>query len=137
MPDIPQRPIREEAPDDRRVKVSGNGRFLIRADGSPFPWFADTAWELFHRLTRGEAAFYLEKRARQGFTLIQAVVLAEFEGIRHPNAYGDCALIEADPTRPNERYFRHVDWVVDQANALGLMVGMLPTWGDKVGNTHG
>src|SRR5207249_11559924 len=29
--------------------------------------------------------------------------------------------------------FRHVDHVVDKAASLGLLVGLLPTWGDKVG----
>jgi hypothetical protein len=120
-----------------RLRVSENQRFLVRDDGSPFSWFADTAWEMFHRLTREEAADYLEKRSEQGFTLIQSVVLAEFEGVRQPNAYGDHALIEEDPARPNEPYFRHVDWIVEKANSLGLVVGMLPTWGDKVGETHG
>jgi hypothetical protein len=109
----------------------------IQNSEDPFSWFADTAWELFHRLTREEAAFYLNKRVEQGFTLIQAVIQAEFEGIRYPNAYGDAALIGEDPTRPNDAYFHHVDWVVAKANALGLVVGMLPTWGDKVGKTHG
>ncbi len=33
--------------------------------------------------------------------------------------------------RPNEAYFAHVDWIVKRANALGIYVGMLPTWGDK------
>ena len=32
---------------------------------------------------------------------------------------------------PNEAYFTHVDWIVRRANALGLYVGFLPTWGDK------
>jgi hypothetical protein len=123
--------------DQRRLKVSPNRRFLVRDDGSFFSWFGDTAWELFHRLTREDAAYYLEKRANQGFTLIQAVILSEFEGIREPNAYGDLALIEGDPTRPNEAYFRHVDWIVSAANRLGLVIGLLPTWGDKVGLTHG
>jgi hypothetical protein len=121
----------------RRLKVSENGRFLVREDGNPFYWFGDTAWELFHRANREDAHHYLKKRAEQGFTVIQAVVLAEFEGIRKPNAYGDLALINENPATPNEAYFKHVDWVVSQANDLGLTIGMLPTWGDKVGKTHG
>lgn len=119
------------------MRVSENRRFLVRPDGSPFSWFADTAWELFHRLTREEAAYYLKKRTEQGFTLIQAVVLAELAGIRQPNAYGDSPLVGEDPATPNEAYFRHVDWVVEKANGLGLVIGLLPTWGDKVGKTHG
>ncbi len=29
-----------------RLKVSPNGRYLTRADGTPFFWLGDTAWEL-------------------------------------------------------------------------------------------
>jgi Protein of unknown function (DUF4038) len=31
-----------------RLKVSPNGRFLVKEDGSPFFYLGDTAWELFH-----------------------------------------------------------------------------------------
>ena len=46
-----------------------------------------------------------------------------------PNANGDLPLENEDPLRPAEAYFRHVDAVVDKAEALGLVIGMLPTWG--------
>lgn len=119
------------APTPTRLRVSDNRRFLVAADGSPFFYLGDTAWELFHRLTREEAEHYLTTRARQGFTVIQAVALAEFDGLNTPNRYGEQPLLENDPVRPNEAYFRHIDWVIDRAAALGLVVGLLPTWGDK------
>jgi hypothetical protein len=112
-----------------RLKVSENHRFLVTAEGRPFFWLGDTAWELFHRLNREEAVHYLSRRAAQGFTVIQAVALAEIDGLNTPNAYGHTPLHSNDPARPNEDYFRHVDWIVTQANALGLYVGLLPTWG--------
>ena len=34
------------------LRVSENKRFLCLEDGSPFFWLGDTAWELFHRLSR-------------------------------------------------------------------------------------
>jgi hypothetical protein len=120
-----------------RLKVSDNRRYLVREDGTPFFYLGDTAWELFHRLNREEAQHYLKDRAAKGFTVIQAVVLAEFDGLHTPNAYGDRPLVEDDPARPNEAYFRHVDFVVDEAERLGLYVGMLPTWGDKVNKKWG
>ena len=101
------------------IEVSANRRFLQHTDGTPFFWLGDTAWELFHRLTREEAEVFLEKRRTQGFTVIQAVALAEFEGLRAPNRYGDLPLIDLDPTRPNEGYFKHVDWVIDLAASKG------------------
>jgi hypothetical protein len=111
------------------LRVDESGRFLVDADGRPFLYLADTAWELFHRLTREEAERYLRDRADKGFTVIQAVALG-LEGLDVPNAYGERGLLDNDPRRPNEKYFGHVDWVVDRAAALGLTVAMLPTWGD-------
>ena len=113
------------------LKVSENGRFLVTEDGRPFFWLGDTAWELFHRLDREEAERYLRNRAERRFTVIQAVVLAELDGLRDPNPYGHVPLRNDDPTQPNEEYFAHVDWIVKKANELGMYVGMLPTWGDK------
>lgn len=109
-----------------------NGHFLVTASGEPFFWLADTAWELFHRLNRAEAEHYLETRRRQGFTVIQAVILAEMDGLHTPNANGHLPLAGDDPLRPNEFYFRYVDDLIRLAAAKGLYVGLLPTWGDKV-----
>jgi Protein of unknown function (DUF4038)/Putative collagen-binding domain of a collagenase len=114
-----------------RLRLSDNKRFLVTADGQPFFWLGDTAWELFHRLDREQAERYLKNRAERRFTVIQAVVLAELDGLGTPNANGHTPLLDNDPTRPNESYFAHVDWVVARANALGMYVGLLPTWGDK------
>mgnify|MGYP001207954948 CR=1 FL=1 len=117
--------------------VSEDGRRIVYEDGTPFFWLGDTAWELFHRLDREEADAYLRDRAEKGFTVIQAVVLAELDGLEAPNPYGHVPLEENDPSRPNEAYFEHVDYVVDRAAALGLYVGMLPTWGDKFNKKWG
>lgn len=117
----------------QRLKVSENKRFLVFEDNKPFFYLGDTAWELFHRLPREDADRYLHARAEQGFTVIQAVVLAELEGLSDPNPYGHRPLHDNDPAKPNEDYFKHVDYVVAKAEKLGLFVGMLPTWGDKVG----
>jgi len=114
------------------LSVHESGRYLTHSDGTAFLWLGDTAWELFHRLNREEATRYLENRAKKGFTVIQAVVLAENDGLRVPNAYGDLPLKDLDPTQPNEAYFEHVDFIVDKAAELGLYIAMLPTWGDKI-----
>jgi uncharacterized protein DUF4038/collagenase-like protein with putative collagen-binding domain len=119
------------------LRVSENRRFLVTADGRPFFWLGDTAWELFHRSNREDAERYLQKRSSQRFTVIQAVALAEFDGLHQPNAYGQTPLVDDDPTRPNEEYFRHVDWIVARANALGMYIGFLPTWGDKWNQRRG
>jgi len=112
--------------------VSPNGRYLQHTDGTPFFWLGDTAWELFHRLDLKEINTYLDNRKEKGFNVIQAVVLAENDGLRTPDRYGEVPLIDLDPTRPNEKYFHLIDTVIRLAASKGLYVGLLPTWGDKV-----
>lgn len=113
-----------------QLRVSEDRRHLVTTDGTPFFLLGDTAWELFHRLTREETDRYLSNRAAKGFNTILAVALAEYEFDR-PNAGGELPLEENDPSRPRDAYFQHVDWVVDRAESLGLYTAMLPTWGDK------
>lgn len=115
-----------------RLQVTKDGRYLQFEDGSPFFWLGDTGWELFHRLTLPEIKQYLDNRAAKGFNVIQAVALAEFDGLRKPNQYGDVPLKNLDPTQPNEKYFRVVDSAIHMARQRNLFIGLLPTWGDKV-----
>lgn len=129
------------------LKVSGNQRFLVTSAGKPFFYLADTAWELLHRLDRKQAVEYLEKRASQRYTAIQAVALAELDGVTDPNPYGDLPLTGKDPARPAVTpganpadakaydYWDHVEYIIDQANARGLYIALLPSWGRWVNNT--
>ncbi len=123
-----------------RLRVAPDQRALVTEDGRPFLYLADTGWELFHRLDRAQARQYLATRAAQGFTAVQAVALAELEGLTEPNAHGDVPFVDRDPARPAVTpgsdpaspaaydYWDHVDFVVDEAARRGLYVAMLPTW---------
>jgi hypothetical protein len=126
---------RTDAPEHNlpRVAVHPSGHFLQTDDGRPFFWLADTAWELIHHTTREECSYYLHTRARQGFTVIQTVVLSEFDGVTQPGALGEKPFIDNDPKRPNDKYFDRVKEIVDEAAAQGLYVALVPTW---VGGTN-
>ncbi|SFR53226.1 Putative collagen-binding domain of a collagenase [Robiginitalea myxolifaciens] len=115
-----------------QLKVSDNGRFLSQADGSPFFWMADTAWELTHRCNREEIIMYLDKRKEQGFNVIQTVALAELDGLNTPNKVGDKPLLDLDPAKPNSSYFEIIDFLLSEAESRGIYIALLPTWGDKV-----
>ncbi|HEU5051693.1 MAG TPA: glycoside hydrolase family 140 protein [Hanamia sp.] len=115
-----------------RLQVSKNGHYLKFQDGTPFFWLGDTGWELFHRLTLPEIKEYLDNRSAKGFSVIQAVALAENDGLRTPNQYGEVPFKNLDPTKPNEKYFSVIDSAVHMACRRNLFIGLLPTWGDKV-----
>lgn len=119
------------------LQVTPNGRYLQYADGTPFFWLGDTGWELFHRLTLEEIEKYLDNRQAKGFNVIQAVILAELDGLRVPNKYGDVPFIDMDPDKPNEAYFVLVDSVVRMAGERNMVMALLPTWGDKITLNYG
>jgi len=65
-----------------RLRVSDNGRYLVKQDGSPFFYLADTAWGLFH-FNREDVDLYLKTRAAQRFTAVQGIV-AHYGGLDSP-----------------------------------------------------
>ena len=120
-----------------RLRVSDNHRYLVTENGGRFFYLADTAWELLHRLNREDVSRYLDDRKAKGFTVFQTVALAEFDGVRVPNAYGHLPLANADPSKPltkdgpDNDFWDHVDHTIREANKRGIYVALLPTWGDK------
>src|SRR5207247_4089301 len=111
-----------------RIKVSANGRYFVDQNGKPFFYLGDTCWLLFQRLNHEELDEYLKDRADKGFTVIQAYVLRGLDR-KHPD--GNASLLDAtplldrDPGRPNEEFFKNVDYVVNRANELGLVMGLV------------
>src|SRR6516165_5964497 len=127
---------RSEEPDkaaprsvkNMKLKVSKNGRYFVDQDGKPFFYLGDTAWLIFQRLDNQEVEDYLKDRAAKGFTVLQAYVIRGLEK-RHPdgpiNVRGESPFIDRDPTKPNEAFFKHVDHVINRANELGMVMGLV------------
>lgn len=124
--------------DVEPITVHPEGHYLMTEKGAPFFWLGDTAWELFHRLDREEAVRYLDNRAQLGYTVVQAVAIAELDGVNTPNAYGHKPFaFDRGPKEPepivaegqDDDYWDHVDFIVKAANDHGITVALLPTWG--------
>jgi hypothetical protein len=114
------------------IAVSSDGRFIVQADGSPFFWLADTAWDMPARLTREEADHYFRDRAEKGFTVILMVAGGGLRGPETPNPYGALPFIGMNPARPNPTYFEHLDWLIARAAHYGLRIALLPVWGARM-----
>jgi hypothetical protein len=111
-----------------KLKVSANGRYFVDQNGKPFFYLGDTCWLLFQRPNREELDEYLKDRVAKDFTVIQAYVLRGL-GKQHPDGNSSLLdatpLIDRNPTRPNEEFFKNVDYVVNRANELGLVIGLV------------
>src|SRR3712207_2196289 len=59
-----------------RVRVSPGRTHLVHADGTPFFFLGDTAWNGALLSNEGDWGRYLDDRAAKGFTAIQVVTHA-------------------------------------------------------------
>ncbi|WP_433177504.1 glycoside hydrolase family 140 protein [Actinoallomurus sp. CA-150999] len=109
--------------------VSKNGRFIQHKNGKPFFWMADTAW-LLHKLSRDEVRTYFADRREKDFNVVQLQVVPG--DLTFKNYYGDTPFVDRDIRRPNPGYWRHVDYIVDQAARYGMYMGMDAVWSSVV-----
>jgi hypothetical protein len=112
------------------VRVSKNSRYLEDASGKPFLIHGDTAWMLMVELTREEVEEYLENRCRKGFnTILVSLGETNLPGDPTTNKYGDPMFtVPEDLSTPNEKFFTHVDWVIQRAHQKGILVVLNPCY---------
>lgn len=115
-----------------KLRISENGRYFVTESGKPFIWLADTVWTMPQRLKWDDAEYLMKKRKSQGFTVLQIVALDPERDLEMHNPAGVKALHEDDITKPNEEYFKYLDWILSKAEEIGLYVLLLPVWGQLV-----
>ena len=109
-----------------KLRVSESGRYLVKENGEPFFWLGDTGWNLFSRLNKDEARKYLTDRHDKKFTVIQAHILGWT--LADTNAYGFTPFLNNNFNKPNEPYWKHVDYIIDAADDIGLYMALVPAW---------
>jgi len=119
-------------------KLQVKGRMLEHEDKKGFFWMADTAWMMIHRLTKDEMVTYLEDRSKKGFNVILTTAqhYSGLENREHKQAFEQYSTTSPNGTevnennisKPNEEYWKHVDFLFDEAAKRGIYIGLLPTW---------
>ncbi len=104
-----------------KLEVKENYLYM---DNAPFFWLGDTAWLLFEKLSIDEAKLYLDNRKNLGFNVIQCVLL---------HTYKD-GFSCAGKSPHQKAYWEEVQKIVEYAQNLGIMMGILPAWGAMVKN---
>jgi len=115
-------PLTEHGP----IRVASSGRHFEHADGTPWLWIADTAWN--GALFSSESGWdeYLSGRAEKGFTAIQFVTtqwraaMANAEGQK---AYSGVEDIEIHP-----EFFARMDARINRINEMGLVAAPVLLW---------
>lgn len=112
------------------MKLHVSDKKILKEDGSIFFYTADTAWELFHKLSFDEAKMFIDNRAAKGFNVIQAVAVAELDGLHTPTvATNDLPFSNLETMEIDEAYFDYVKKVISYANSKGIFIALVPMWG--------
>jgi hypothetical protein len=108
------------------LKVAEGSHHLMFADGTPFLWLGDTAWNGV-MLARGEDwNQYLQQRRRQRFSAIQ---FASMDGcLTRTNRSGKKASFATDPLRINPKFFQELDSKVEAVNRHGMLAVPVIFW---------
>ena len=119
-----------------KLKVSDNGTYLQHEDGTPFFWLGDTGWLLPEKLTREEAAYYLDGVRKAGYNVVQVQTI---NGVPAYNVYGQMSNTDgwnmADVNRKGVYgYWDHMDYIIETAEKNGIYIVMVPIWGGLVKN---
>jgi len=112
------------------LNISSDGRVLLDASGEPLFLNATTPWHLVARLDRDQVISYLDERRAQGVNaiLMSLVVPGSYSG-SVLNAYGEAPFTTAgDFSTPNEAYFAHADWILEQARLRDMVVLLCHTY---------
>jgi Protein of unknown function (DUF4038)/Domain of unknown function (DUF5060) len=107
------------------IRSKGNYH-LTHADGTPFFWLADTAWNGAMRASAEEWDIYLKDRRAKGFNVIQFVT-TQWRG-RETDRNGEVAFTGSGRIRINPHFFQNLDERVDELNKLGLVAAPVLLW---------
>ena len=108
------------------IRVSAGGHHFEHADGTPFLWLVDTAWNGALKSTRRDWERYLDNRAAKGFTGVQFVVTQWRTA--YTNAEGQVAYTGSDKIAIRPELFRRIDQRVDAVGAKGLLAVPVLLW---------
>ena len=91
------------------LRLSASKTYLAHADGTPFFWLADTAWNGPLRASSlTDWHHYLETRVRQGFTAVQWVT-TQWRAAPDGDIEGNLAYSGTDEITVNPPFFQRLD----------------------------
>lgn len=114
------------------VVVSQDGRHLAHADGTPFFWLADTAWNGPLWASEADWASYVERRRAQGFTAVQWVA-TQWRGAPLGDSQQRLAYSGRERIAVNPGFFQDLEKKHDALRRAGLVSAPVMLWAIRRG----
>ncbi len=107
-------------------RLSLNRRYFVHADGKPWFWLGDTAWNGALLSTDEEWTSYLKDRTAKGFTVVQ-IVMTQWRAGRQ-DELGQVAFTGTDPIEIQPAFFQRMDRKLRAVNDHGLVAACVLLW---------
>lgn len=108
------------------LRVAKGGTHLEHADGTPFFWLGDTAWNGALLSKPGDWNTYLDDRVAKKFTAIQFVTTQWRSA--PGNLEGEVAFTGKEKIQINPAFFKRMDERIDALNTKGLLAVPVLLW---------
>ncbi len=115
------------------VRLSSDRHSLTHADGTPFFWLADTAWNGALLSTPADWDFYLRERVRQKFTAVQWVA-TQWRAAPNGDRENQTAYTGREKIAVNPAFFQRLDAKADAVNRAGLLNAIVMLWAIQGGS---
>jgi hypothetical protein len=112
------------------LKNANPGKYyLTDSNNKPFFWLGDAAWSLIAQLSNEDVCYYLDNRKENGFSvLLVSLIEHKFCSGAPADFYKDLPFTGKPFATPNEKYFKHADFVIKAASQQNLMVLLAPLY---------
>jgi hypothetical protein len=108
------------------IRVAPDRRYLVHADGTPWFWLADTAWNGALKADLGSWSLYIADRKSKQFTAVQFVTTQWLAGAG--NADLRVAWLGREKIWIDPAFFQWMDERVDALNDAGLVAAPVLVW---------
>jgi hypothetical protein len=107
------------------IRVAKDGHHFEHADGAPFFWMADAAWNAPVLSSSRDWITYTQVRGEQKFSAVEWAAAMGTDS-KNRNAFSGQNRIAIDT-----EYFQALDEKVDMMNRAGLLSVIVPLWGNS------
>lgn len=108
------------------IRVAKDRHHFEHADGTPFFWMADAAWDAPRFSTSRDWITYTQVRGGQNFSAVEWAAAPGTDAKKHTAFTGGGNHVTIDPI-----YFQALDEKVEMMNRAGLLSVIAPLWGNE------
>jgi len=112
------------------LRISGDSRYLVQADLTPFLWIGETGWRSTQNTSMSDWHHYVDTRAAQKFTVIQISP----KGVSKNPGKELKSISFMDDGSPNPEFWDDLESKIQYANEKGIvifMVGISQVWSNE------